>query len=51
MERVTIEAVRISCGITGYDLQHRWKGRDEREVPGTLHQTEWVPVKVQKYAT
>jgi hypothetical protein len=43
MERVAIEAVRVSRALTGYDPQRRGKARDEREVPGTLDQNAFRP--------
>src|SRR5690349_5392808 len=36
VERVAIEAVRISRAVAGDELQCRRKAGDEREVPGTL---------------
>src|SRR5262245_44901110 len=36
MERVAIEAVRVSRALSGEDLQHRGKAGYEGEVPGTL---------------
>jgi len=36
MERVAIEAVRVSRALTGDDLQRRGKAGYEGEVPGTL---------------
>jgi len=36
MERVAIEAARVSRALTGHDLQRRQKAGYEGEVPGTL---------------
>jgi hypothetical protein len=36
MERVAIEAVRVSRPLTGHDLQGRGKAGYEGEVPGAL---------------